>query len=140
IEICPLLQPRPQRGRLLAHAILHIDALRLVAREGDIEPRQQAVAAIAIELGLVEEVRAPALIAEEQPVAPGGAARSPLLEKGAEGRHAGARPDHDDRRVVGGGEAEAMRWLDEDRHPGAARRALGEEGRGDAFARPAALL
>ena len=78
-------------------------------------------------------------VAEEQPVAPAGAAWLALLHEAAERRDAGAGADHDDvgRRV---GQAEVLVRLDGPctRAPGL--QAVGNEGRGDAGAGAAVAL
>src|SRR5262245_48418591 len=38
------LEPRPQLPPVLAHPVLDVDLVLLVAREGGVEPREQAVA------------------------------------------------------------------------------------------------
>src|SRR5262249_26963768 len=40
IDVRPALQPRPQPRRVFAHAMLDVDLVRLVAREGEVKPRQ----------------------------------------------------------------------------------------------------
>src|SRR5438045_6627584 len=117
-----------------AHAMLHVDFLRLVALEGEIEPREQSVAAEGFELGPVQKIQLAALIAEEQPVAAAGVQRAAFLQEGAERSDAGAGPDHDDGDLRVGRQVEAMRGLDEDRYRRALPRALGQKARGHALA------
>src|ERR1043165_4094877 len=100
VEVRALLQPLPELGGSLLHAVLDIDLLRLVAREGEVEAVQRAPALPVHDLVLVEEVGRALLVAEEQPVLPLGATRLAFLEEGTERRDAGARADHDRGRAV----------------------------------------
>src|SRR6185437_11382306 len=134
------LQPRPQSGSLLAHAMLHVDPLVLIAREGGVEPAQQPIGEIALELVAIEEVEIAPLIAEEQPVAPACADRAAFLEKGAKRRDAGPWADHDDRRGALARQAEAVRGPDEGWNLGTRREAFGQIDGGKALAQPATPL
>ena len=73
IEVRACFQPAPQLDCVLAHAVLDVDLLGLIAREGRIEPRQHALALPIGNLILIKKVSGPLLVAEEQPVAAGGA-------------------------------------------------------------------
>src|SRR5690606_14679830 len=96
-QLGAVLEPGPDVARLLAHAVLHVDLLRLIAREGEVQA-QEAVALPRRQFLFVEELRGAVLFAEEEPVAPGRADRLPLLEKRAERSETRARADHDHRR------------------------------------------
>ncbi|CAK0117384.1 Uncharacterised protein [Burkholderia pseudomallei] len=135
VEMRALLEPCPQRRPLLEHAVLHVDLLRLVARERDIEPREEAVRAHLRELVAVIEIGVRVLLAEEQPIAPLRAARAALVQKAPERRDARARADHHDRRVAARGRAKVRGFLHEYRH-GRVGRAVREERRRDALALP----
>ena len=90
---------------LLPDAVLDIDLLRLVAGERHIHARQRAVFHGLLPFELIQEVVGRRPVAEEQPVTPRRPARAALLQKSAERRNAGPRPDHDDI-LVGGGQPE----------------------------------
>src|SRR6185437_6880937 len=89
-EMRAVVEPRPERRGVLAHAMLDIDALRLVARESGVEPRQEPVARVIAQLRLVEKIGVAALIAKKEPVASAGVQRAPLLQERAERCDAGA--------------------------------------------------
>src|SRR5690606_14609985 len=89
IEVRALLQPGMDVARLLAEAVLDVELLRAVAREGDVHPCQRAVGQPLLPFGLVEEVAAEMALTEEQP-RPAAAARLALLQEGAIGGNAGA--------------------------------------------------
>src|SRR5260221_5880253 len=140
IDRSAVLQPRPERRGLLAHPMLDIELLGLVAREGGVEAAQQAIGDIALKLLLIEKIEFAPLIAEEQPVATARADRAALLEKGAGRRDAGAGTDHDDRRIVFLRQAEAVRRPHPDLALGPRATPPGKIARGDALAPPASLL
>src|SRR5260370_9784001 len=81
VEMSGFVEPRPERGRVLAHAMLKVDLLRLVARESKVELLEHAAALPIDDLVFVEKIRGAFLLAEEQPVGPLGAARLALLEE-----------------------------------------------------------
>src|SRR5580704_13507234 len=93
IEMRALVEPRPELGRVLAHAMLNVDLLRLVARESEVELFKQAAALPIDDLVFVQKVGGAFLLAEEQPVGSFGAARLALLEESAKRGNAGAGPD-----------------------------------------------
>ena len=95
IEVRALFHPGPEFGRVLAHAGLDIDLLGLIARESEIESRQQVATVPVDDLILVEKLRRALLIAEEQPVLPLCPARVAFFEASTE-RRAGPR-----REIVG---------------------------------------
>ncbi|CAB3833067.1 hypothetical protein LMG26842_01935 [Achromobacter dolens] len=139
IEMRALLQPRPELRAVLAHAVLHVDLGRLVARERQVQPCQQAVIAQRLQFVAIVEIAGRVPLAEKQPVAAAIAARPPFLQEGAERRHAGAGADHDHRRVALPWRPEVAGLLHEDRHVGGAR-AVGQEGRRDALALAPAVV
>ena len=69
-----------------------------------------------VQLVGIEEIAVAALMAEEQPVLAGRAGRLAVEQEGAERRDAGARADHDDRRLRILRQREAMRLLHIDLH------------------------
>src|SRR6266852_3699468 len=81
IEMRAFVEPRPELGRVLAHAMLNVELLRLVTRESEIELFKHAAALPIDDLVLVEKIRDAFLLAEEQPVGSLGAARLALLEE-----------------------------------------------------------
>src|SRR5204863_6391481 len=99
VEVSPILQPRPHLRRVLENPMLDVDLVVLVAREREIEARQQAVARIPRQLVLEQEIATAPRITKEQPIAAARAERAPLLQKGAERRDPGAGADHDDRHI-----------------------------------------
>src|SRR5579872_6548705 len=99
VEMRTFFEPCPQLRTLLAHAVLHVDLLRLIARESDIEAGQQTAVAHRFQFVSIVEIRGRMLLAEEQPVAPLVTACTPLVQKAAKRCNAGSRTDHDDRRV-----------------------------------------
>ncbi len=130
--MCAVGDPGPELAAELAHPVLDIELLAAVARPRQREPRQRAGSLHAGELVLVEKITVAALMAEEQPVAPGCFARHALVEKGAERRDPGAGADHDDGRGWIGRKSKVLRFLDIDLELVAWAHALGQEGRGDA--------
>ena len=132
IDMRALGEPAPQLRSDLAHTVLDVELLVAVARPGERQARQAARLAQRLEFILVEEVVLAALMAEEQPGAAARAERLPLLQEGAERRDAGARADHDDRRLGIVRQAETVRLLNIGFHRVARRDALAEKGRGDA--------
>src|SRR5207253_559962 len=111
--------------------VLDVDLVAGLARPGEGQAGEQARLLHGGELVLVEEVGVLALMAEEEPVAAARADGLPLAQEGAEGRNAGAGPDHHDRRRGIGRQGEAVRLLHVEPHRAARLYALGEEGRGD---------
>src|SRR5215469_6431754 len=94
------LEPRPHLAGALAHTLLHVDALLLVAREGEIDFAQEAALVERRQLILIEKIARAVLVAEKEPVEALGADDAALLQEGTERRHARARSDHDHRRVL----------------------------------------
>ncbi len=135
-----VLEPRPQFGGALEHPVLDVDLVLLIAREGEIESRQQAVAAIADQLLLEQKVASAPLAPKEEPIAAARSNRSPFLQKGTKWRDAGAGPDHDDRRIGRRGQPKTGRAVDADRYPLIDAEPIGEECRGDAKTAAGALL
>jgi len=133
-----ILEPRPQFGGVLQHAVLDVNLVLLVAREGGIEAGQEPVAVKGGQLVLEQEIGVAPRIAEEQPIAADGAGRAALLQKGAERRDPGAGADHDQRRIVVLGQPEIMGLADEYRNWFAESHAIGKPAGGDAVALPAA--
>src|SRR5260370_15134236 len=70
IEMRAFVEPRPELGRVLAHAMLNVDFLGLVARESEIELFKHAAALPIDDLVFVQKVRGAFLLAEEQPLRP----------------------------------------------------------------------
>ncbi|SHT73851.1 Uncharacterised protein [Mycobacteroides abscessus subsp. abscessus] len=106
VEVAAVLQPCEQIAAVLAHSVLHIDLLGLIAGEGEIEAIQEARRVPGVDLVLVDVVMCPVLVAEEQPVV---APRSPLLaflQECAEWGHTRAGAHHDHRGFVVAGHSE----------------------------------
>src|SRR5438445_9860838 len=100
VEMRAFLEPGIKLARLFDHAVLDIDLVGAVAREGDVEASENAVFQPLLPFDLIEEVAAQVALAEEQPRPSGGGARFAFLKEAAERRDSGAWPDHDDRHVV----------------------------------------
>src|SRR3546814_13536942 len=113
--------------------MLYIGFHALVARKGDVHAGEGAGLEMLLPLGLIEEVAAEVALAEEQPGAPAGAPRLPLLQEGTVRRHACAGADHDGRHVVGG-QPEMGIALDIDGQGRAHLSPVGEMSRSDARA------
>ena len=100
------LEPFPELARRAHHPILHINFVRLIARECRVESRQNSVGQEFLEVRLVEEIAFLALRAEEKPRLAARPDRLPFLQESAEGRNTRARPDHYDRQITIFGQAE----------------------------------
>src|SRR5262249_9789496 len=83
-------EPGPEGAADLGYAVLDVELLGAVARPGERKPGQRARRLHAGELVLVEEIVIAALVAEEQPVAPGRFARHAFVQEGAKRCDAGA--------------------------------------------------
>jgi hypothetical protein len=117
VEVGALLEPGPDLGGDFFHPVLDVHLLLLIAREGRVQAGEYATVLVVLQLLLIKEVEIPSLFAEEEPVfSPGSLGRS-LFEKGPERRDAGPGPDHDDRRIAAGRQAEAVGGMDEDANP-----------------------
>src|SRR5205807_293259 len=114
--------------------MLDVNFLGLVAGEGSLESSQQAGGDVLRKFLLMVEVRGPALFAEEEPVASGGADSFAFLEITAIRREPGADADHDDGRVRVVREPEMFGGMNEGGNTGAFLDALGEEAGANAFA------
>ena len=79
IDMSAVIEPRPKIAAGLAHAMLHVDFLVTVARPGKRQSRQKSGRVHGENFVLVEEIAAAALVAEEQPIAPGRADGLPLV-------------------------------------------------------------
>src|SRR5258708_4428688 len=96
VEMRTVLGRAIQLTRLLEHAVLDISLVRAIAREGDIEPSEDAILQPLLPLELVEEVAAEIALAEEQPGAAGCGSRLPLLKERTERRAARSPAHHHD--------------------------------------------
>src|SRR3546814_1049724 len=95
VEMRAFVKPGVEVGRLLQQPMLYIGFHALVARKGDVHAGEGAGLEMLLPLGLIEEVAAEVALAEEQPGAPAGAPRLPLLQEGTVRRHACAGADQD---------------------------------------------
>src|SRR5262245_36796457 len=86
IEVRALLQPRPYLRAFLLHAILHVDLVLLIPREGNVESRKRAIKQPGFDFVAIKKILFAALIAEEKPVLSACAGCNTILEKGAERR------------------------------------------------------
>ena len=117
--------------------MLHVDFLLLIARERRVEPGQDAVGLHFLELFAVQKIFFLPLIAEEEPVRALGSGGNAFLQKSAVRRDAGARADHDNRRVPVLGQPESLGDVKKDRHDGSHCDAFSEVGGANAFAQSA---
>ena len=111
--------------------MLDVDLAGLVAREREIHAAQYALLGEVLEIRAIKEVAIAPLVAEEEPVAAACARGFALLQECAEGRDAGARPYHDDRRRRIGGQAKAVRSLHEHRNGAPRFQVFGDKARAD---------
>ena len=84
----------------------------MVARPGEIDPRQHTLFDVALPLHLVEEIFRKVRVAKEQPVFSRRFIGSTLLHKGAERRDAGAWANHNHRGFWIGWQAEVIVMFD----------------------------
>ena len=115
VDAGPVFEPGVDLPGPAADPVLHVDLLARIAREGEVELVEHAVAEQVLPLELVEEIGAEIAFAEEQPGLAFDAAGFPFLHERAVRGDPGAGPDHDDRSVVVGQEKMVVR-LDVDRH------------------------
>ncbi len=85
VEVSSGLEPPEQVGAVLAHAVLDVDLVLLVAGERQVEAVEQAVGDEAVEFVGVEVVGVAVLVAEEQPVLPGRSGRGAVVEAAERG-------------------------------------------------------
>src|SRR5712671_3083960 len=128
IEIGAVLEPLDQLAAAIPQAVLDVDLLRRVAREGDVHAGQRPVLQGILPFELVEEVVGVVAVAEEQPGFSGGARAAALLDEAAERRDAGARTHHDDV-AIGRRQAEMLVGPQLHPHAVALAQALGDEAR-----------
>src|SRR5207247_9395612 len=96
VEIRAVVEPIDETAPRVPHAMLHVDLLGRIAREGEIDARERAILERILPFELIEKIMGEAAVAEEQPAAPGGSSRTALLHERPERRNAGPRPDHED--------------------------------------------
>jgi hypothetical protein len=75
--------------------MLHVEALRLIAREGVVHSREDAAANELEPVFPVVKAVGFVALTEEEPVLTAASQRAPLLQKSAEWSDAGASADHD---------------------------------------------
>src|SRR5690606_12641863 len=100
----------------LEQLVLHVDFVRLIAREGDIDAMEHAALAIVEPLGVVEEIGDEVALAEEQPIASARTERITLGNETAKRRDPRAGADHDHGCVGIGGQAEVRIAMQIDRY------------------------
>ena len=107
-----VIDPAPQLRALFAQFVLYVNFFFLVARPGEIDPRQHTLFDVALPLHLVEEIFRKVRVAKEQPVFTRCFVGSTLLHKGAERRDAGAWANHNHRGFRVSGQAEVIVMFD----------------------------
>ena len=137
VEMRPLLQPAPQVGGRLQHAVLHVQLVRLVARERGIQPRQRPILVPRCQFCFVQKIRGAVAFAEDQPGLAARAGRRAVRQEGAERRDASAWANHNHRHRRFGRQAE-MAGLDIGVDRPGRRGAIGQERAGDTVPHPAA--
>ena len=115
VKVGSTIEPSPEFGPLLEHAVLDIDFLGLIARECGGE-----FVEVTRFLGLgkfiaVEEIATGALVTKEEPIFPWMGVVLAMLEEGAEGGDAGAGSDHD-HIAIGRRQMEVAGGLDKNRN------------------------
>ena len=95
VKVGSTIEPSPEFGPLLEHAVLDVDFLGLIAREGGGEFVEVTRFLGLGEFIAVEKIATGALVAKEEPIFPWMGVVLAMLEEGAEGGDAGAGPDHD---------------------------------------------
>ena len=91
VEMGTVLEPAEEFAALFAQAILDVNPLGGIPREGDVEPLQPTLLQRVQPFGLVKEVALAVAATEHEPVAAGGAVLGARLQEAAEGRDASAR-------------------------------------------------
>src|SRR5947209_6931447 len=117
--MCAGFEPGPQAGRVFQQSMLHINLLRLIPGEREIEPFEVALLEPGSELIFVQKIRGAFLIAKEEPILSLRAGALALFEESAERGNTGAGADHDHWRVSVRRQLETIRRLHE--HPHVAR-------------------
>src|SRR5690606_23974525 len=115
IDICALLQPIVELASVLAHAILNLNLVLLIARERELDTVQQTALAIIAPFRLVQESRAKVPLAEGQPILSARALSFALGDEAAEGSDTRARTDHDDGQIGVGRQSEVRVAMQIDR-------------------------
>src|SRR6185503_21060997 len=92
---------------------------------------QQTVLLAALDLVAIKKVRGRPLRSEEEPILARRGGEAAFLKEGAERSNAGARPNHDERRIRRR-RTKGVVGMHKDRHRCVGVRAVGEKGRADA--------
>ena len=107
-----IIDPAPQLRTLFAQFVLYVNFFFLVARPGEIDPRQHTLFDVALPLHLIQEVFRKVRITKEQPVFTWRFVGGALLHKGAEWRDTGAWANHNHRGFWIGWQAEVIVMFD----------------------------
>ena len=95
VKVGSTIEPSPEFGPLLEHAVLDVDFLGLIAREGGGEFVEMTGFLSLGKFIAVKKIATGALVTKEEPIFPWMGVVLAMLEEGAEGGDAGAGPDHD---------------------------------------------
>src|SRR5260370_39675415 len=93
VEIRAVVEPIDEIAPRVPHAMLHVDLLGRIAREGEIDAGERAVLERILPFELIEEIMGEAAVAQEQPAAPAFPRRPALLHESPERRHPCPPPD-----------------------------------------------
>ena len=95
VKVGSTIEPSPEFGPLLEHAVLDVDFLGLIAREGGGEFVEMTGFLSLGKFIAIKKIATGALVTKEEPIFPRMGVVLAVLEEGAEGGDASAGPDHD---------------------------------------------
>jgi hypothetical protein len=115
VKVGSTIEPAPEFGPLLEHAVLDVDFLGLITREGGGEFVEVTGFLGLGEFIAVKKIATGALVTKEEPIFPWMGVVLAVLEEGAEGSDASAGSDHD-HVALGGRQMEVASGLDKNRN------------------------
>ena len=115
VKVGSTIEPSPEFGPLLEHAVLDVDFLGLIAREGGGEFVEMTGFLGLGKFIAVKKIAIGALVTKEEPIFPWMGVVLAMLEEGAEGGDAGAGSDHD-HIAIGRRQMEVAGGLDKNRN------------------------
>ena len=115
VKVGSTIEPSPEFGPLLEHAVLDVDFLGLIAREGGGEFVEMTGFLSLGKLIAVKKIATGALVTKEEPIFPWMGVVFAMLEEGAEGGDASAGSDHD-HIAIGRRQMEMAGGLDKNRN------------------------
>ena len=111
VKVGSTVEPAPEFGSLLEHAVLDVDFLGLIARESGGEFVEMTGFLGLGKFITVKKIATGVLVTKEEPIFPWMGVLLAVLKEGAEGSDAGAGSDHD-HVAVGGRQMEVAGGLD----------------------------